>query len=45
MTVNTAAGLTITEDMAERATLFIASIGRTVDSDTRDDDGGPEPRR
>ena len=32
-TVNTAAGLTITEDMAERALLFIASI-----SDTDEDD-------
>ena len=34
-TVNTAAGLTITEDMAERALMFIASIS---DSDTDEDD-------
>ena len=33
-TVNTAAGLTITEDTAERATLFIASI---MDSDEEDE--------
>ena len=33
-TVNTAAALTITEDMAEQATLFIASI---KDSDENDD--------
>ena len=37
VTVNTAAGLTITEDMAERASLFIASI-KDSDSDTDEDD-------
>ena len=36
-TVNTAAGLTITEDMAERASLFIASI-KDSDSDSDEDD-------
>ena len=36
-TVNTAAGLTITEDTAERASLFIASI-KDSDSDTDKDD-------
>ena len=36
-TVNTAAGLTITEDVAERASLFIASI-KDSDSDTDEDD-------
>ena len=38
VTVNTAAGLTITEDMAERASLFIASI-KDSDSDSDEDDG------
>ena len=37
-TVNTAAALTITEDTAERATLFIASI-KDSDSDSDEDDG------
>ena len=37
-TVNTAAGLTITEDTAERAFLFIASI-KDSDSDSDEDDG------
>ena len=36
-TVNTAAGLTITEDMAERAFLFIASI-KNSDKDDEDDE-------
>ena len=36
-TVNTAAGLTITEDTVERASLFIASI-KDSDSDTDEDD-------